>query len=455
MTQPVSFSLVAGEASGDLLAGLLLGGLHKQWPDMHSAGIGGPRMAQHGFQAWWPYEKLAVRGYVEVLRHYREIVNIRAQLKQRLLANPPSAFIGVDAPDFNLDLERDLKAAGIPAVHFVCPSIWAWRVLSLMGMLATLRGAPSEAPRKFDRLGYSLLVVCVLMLQLAIDRGQQLDWFDSPEIVLEVSIGLIAGYMFVVHSMSTERPLFAGGLRRDRNLVLGVAMSVLVGWPFMGSMVLLPQFLQEVQGYTVASAGVLMAPRGIGLILSMLVLSRVGSSIDLRAAFAFGCVMNTMGLLAFAWLPADVPADVLTGWLLLQGMGLGLIFVPLNTLTFITLPAEYRTEGAALMVLSRNLGSSLGVAMLVRGISTDAGANFDRLREIAHVPAADDLSSFAWILQMAHREALVIAYSNQYVLLALMPAILLPFVWLMRRNVTTGTLSGPSDRPVPRDEVLH
>jgi len=162
-----------------------------------------------------------------------------------------------------------------------------------------------------------------------------------------------------------------------------------------------------------------------------------------------------MGLLAFAWLPADVPADVLTGWLLLQGMGLGLIFVPLNTLTFITLPAEYRTEGAALMVLSRNLGSSLGVAMLVRGISTDAGANFDRLREIAHVPAADDLSSFAWILQMAHREALVIAYSNQYVLLALMPAILLPFVWLMRRNVTTGTLSGPSDRPVPRDEVLH
>ncbi|NDF44464.1 MAG: lipid-A-disaccharide synthase [Betaproteobacteria bacterium] len=127
MSKPVSFSLVAGEASGDLLAGLLLGGLKQQWPDMHSAGIGGPRMAQHGFQAWWPYEKLAVRGYVEVLRHYREIVGIRAQLKQRLLANPPSAFIGVDAPDFNLDLERDLKAAGIPAVHFVCPSIWAWR----------------------------------------------------------------------------------------------------------------------------------------------------------------------------------------------------------------------------------------------------------------------------------------------------------------------------------------
>lgn len=127
MTEALSFSLVAGEASGDLLAGLLLGGLRDKWPNMQSGGIGGPRMAVHGFQAQWPYEKLAVRGYVEVLRHYREIVGIRKQLRDQLLAQPPSAFIGVDAPDFNLDLERDLKAAGIPAIHFVCPSIWAWR----------------------------------------------------------------------------------------------------------------------------------------------------------------------------------------------------------------------------------------------------------------------------------------------------------------------------------------
>jgi lipid-A-disaccharide synthase len=127
MAEALSFSLVAGEASGDLLAGLLLGGMRDKWPDMHSSGIGGPRMVAQGFDAWWPYEKLAVRGYVEVLRHYREIVSIRRQLRERLLATPPSAFIGVDAPDFNLDLERDLKAQGIPAIHFVCPSIWAWR----------------------------------------------------------------------------------------------------------------------------------------------------------------------------------------------------------------------------------------------------------------------------------------------------------------------------------------
>ncbi|AMO25171.1 lipid-A-disaccharide synthase [Ramlibacter tataouinensis] len=119
--------MVAGEASGDLLAGLLLEGLTRRWPQLVSQGIGGPQMQRHGFQPWWPHEKLAVRGYVEVLRHYREIVGIRDQLRQRLLADPPDAFIGVDAPDFNLGLEEALKARGIKTVHFVCPSIWAWR----------------------------------------------------------------------------------------------------------------------------------------------------------------------------------------------------------------------------------------------------------------------------------------------------------------------------------------
>ncbi|TSD60177.1 lipid-A-disaccharide synthase [Variovorax sp. KBS0712] len=121
------FALVAGEASGDLLAGLLLDGLEARWPALQTVGIGGPRMLAHGFQSWWPQEKLAVRGYIEVLRHYAEIAGIRRQLKARLLRERPELFIGVDAPDFNLDLEAGLRSDGIKTVHFVCPSIWAWR----------------------------------------------------------------------------------------------------------------------------------------------------------------------------------------------------------------------------------------------------------------------------------------------------------------------------------------
>lgn len=119
--------MVAGEASGDLLASLLLRGLHERWPGTQAAGIGGPRMLAQGFDAWWPSEKLAVFGYVDALRHYRELVGIRNALCKRLLAERPDVFIGVDAPDFNFGLETSLRAAGIKTVHFVCPSIWAWR----------------------------------------------------------------------------------------------------------------------------------------------------------------------------------------------------------------------------------------------------------------------------------------------------------------------------------------
>jgi lipid-A-disaccharide synthase len=122
-----SIAMVAGEASGDLLASLVIPGLQSQWSGISLQGIGGPKMQNLGFDAWWPQEKLAVRGYVEVLRHYREITGIRKALYQRLVKNPPNFFMGVDAPDFNLDLSFALKKQGIPTVQFVCPSVWAWR----------------------------------------------------------------------------------------------------------------------------------------------------------------------------------------------------------------------------------------------------------------------------------------------------------------------------------------
>ena len=121
-------AMVAGEASGDLLAGLVLDGLRARWPDLQSSGIGGPQMAQRGFQAHWPSERLAVHGYsIEVFKRVAGLLRIRKQLRERLLQERPGVFIGVDAPDFNLGLEAALKAQGIPTVHFVCPSIWAWR----------------------------------------------------------------------------------------------------------------------------------------------------------------------------------------------------------------------------------------------------------------------------------------------------------------------------------------
>ena len=178
MQQAPKVAMVAGETSGDLLAALLLDGLQSRWPSLQSSGIGGVQMTQRGFHALWPSEKLAVRGYVEVLRHYREIVGIRSQLTARLLADRPDIFIGVDAPDFNLDLEAALKLSGIKTVHFISPSVWAWRadrvekikrsvdhvlcvfpfepaLLAKHGIAATYVGHPlaSVIPMQIDRAG--------------------------------------------------------------------------------------------------------------------------------------------------------------------------------------------------------------------------------------------------------------------------------------------------------------
>lgn len=123
---PLSLGMVAGEASGDVLAAQLLAALGQRW-QVSSHGIGGPHMAAHGFDAWWPSDMLAVRGYVEVLRHYRKLVAVRKQLLERLSQQRPDVFVGVDAPDFNLALEGWLKERGVRTVHFVAPAVWAWR----------------------------------------------------------------------------------------------------------------------------------------------------------------------------------------------------------------------------------------------------------------------------------------------------------------------------------------
>lgn len=130
----VRIALVAGEASSDLLASHLIRALKRHLPDAQFYGIGGPKMQAEGFNAWWPAEKLSVHGYVDALKNYRELSGIRRSLLKRLLADPPAAFIGVDAPDFSLWLERRLKDKGIPAIHFVSPSIWAWRRGRLKGI---------------------------------------------------------------------------------------------------------------------------------------------------------------------------------------------------------------------------------------------------------------------------------------------------------------------------------
>ena len=120
-------AMVAGEPSGDLLGGQLIEAIKRHLPQAEFFGIGGPKMQKAGLESWFPMETLSVRGYVEVLRHYREIVRMRRRLIARLLKDPPQVYVGVDAPDFNLDVEIPLKRRGVPTIQYVAPAVWAWR----------------------------------------------------------------------------------------------------------------------------------------------------------------------------------------------------------------------------------------------------------------------------------------------------------------------------------------
>jgi lipid-A-disaccharide synthase len=237
--------MVAGEASGDLLASLLLSGLNARWPQLHAAGIGGPKMAEQGFEAWWPHEKLAVRGYVEVLRHYREIAGIRKALAARLLRERPNAFIGVDAPDFNLDLEAQLKAQRITTIHFVSPSIWAWRggriakieravdhVLCLFpfepaiylrhGIAATYVGhpladvIPIEPPRRASRAALGFADDAQLVALLPGSRRSEIEYIAPAFLEAAAQMHrLRPGLKFVLPVIRGLRPLVESALARQ------------------------------------------------------------------------------------------------------------------------------------------------------------------------------------------------------------------------------------------------
>jgi len=191
-------ALVAGEASGDLLAAHLIEALKRRLPDADFFGIGGPKMQRVGFDAWWPAEKLAVRGYAEVLKHYREITGIRRDLLKRLLKDKPDVFIGVDAPDFNLWLERKLKRAGIRTVHYVSPSVWAWRggrVKRIARACDHLLALFPFEPPLYEKTGLPVTYVghpLADVLPLDVDRQAVRDRLNLP-----------------VGDESTARPIFA------------------------------------------------------------------------------------------------------------------------------------------------------------------------------------------------------------------------------------------------------
>jgi DHA2 family multidrug resistance protein len=330
---------------------------------------------------------------------------------------------------------------------------WRWAfyinvplgALAVLGALAFLPETERRANRTFDFFGFALLSLAVGGLQMMLDRGNALDWFDSSEIVLEGVLAALAAYLFLVHMFTAKKPFIEPGLFTDRNFAIGVLLIFMVGVMLFSTMALLPPFLQSLLGFPVIATGYLIAPRGIGTMFAMMVVGRLVGKVDTRLL-----VLGGFALMAYSmWLMTQFTAEVgfyeiiYSG--VFQGIGLGFIFVPLSAVAFATLAPRYRNEGTAMFSLVRNIGSSIGISVVMTLLGHEAqvshaalSENITLFRSALHAPGVPSLwntGSEVGLMALngeVARQALTIAYINDFRLMMYGTLVAVPLLLLLR-----------------------
>jgi len=332
---------------------------------------------------------------------------------------------------------------------------WRWVFLvnlpvGILCILIMMRFMPKTEThqRKFDMFGFALLAIALASLQFCLDRGEQKDWFSSWEIILEAGIAIAAGWMFIVHMVTAKEPLFDRTMFTDRNFATSLVFMVATGVLLLAGLALLPPLLQNMYGYSVLQSGFLTAPRGIGTLISMLLAGRLTGKIDARILVGIGVVLMGVSLAMMTHFAIDQPSGPVIRSGVVQGLGLGLIFVPLQTLAFETLATRFRTTGAALLNLSRNIGGSVGISV----VSTE----LVRLTQVSHadlaaqitqqtIPTADPTllqtiapvagpAALAYINGLITKQALFIAYLDDFKLMMIITFAVLPLLFFMKRG---------------------
>ncbi len=304
-------------------------------------------------------------------------------------------------------------------------------------------------PRRFDLIGFSLLAVGVAALQLCLDRGQQLDWFASWEVRIEAGVAAAGLWAFGVHIFTTSGALVDRRMLADRNVMTGFLFITLVGLLLVGTTALVPTMLQTLFGYPVIATGMLQMPRGIGMMVAMMSAGQLLGKVDPRGLIALGIAIEAASLYMmslFSPTMSSMPFMV-TG--ALQGAGLGMIFVPLNTLAFATLPAALRTDAAGFYMLLRNLGGSIGISLGVGILAhqtqvshADLGAALTPFNlpwadnSIARALGADAVT--AMLDATVNKQAAMVAYVDVFRMMFWMTVAITPLLLLLRKPRSSG-----------------
>ncbi|HEU0097304.1 MAG TPA: DHA2 family efflux MFS transporter permease subunit [Allosphingosinicella sp.] len=327
---------------------------------------------------------------------------------------------------------------------------WVFLVNLPVGVLCTfllVRTMPKGEIRRrgFDLFGFALLAVALGAFQLMLDRGHQLDWFESWEIWIEAGLAAACAWMFVVHLATASQPLFDPKMFVDRNFSFALLFMVVTGVLLLAGLALLPPLLQQLFGYSVLESGWLTAPRGIGTLVSMLIAGRLTGKVDARILIFFGisCLALSLYQMSGFTLVMGAREIVISG--VVQGFGLGFIFVPLQALAFASLAPGYRTTGASLLNLSRNIGGSVGISVVTSLLARNV--------QVSHADLASQVtpstlplldpgliqrfgqlgdSAAAMLNLEINRQALMIAYLDDFHAMMLLTLASLPVVWLLR-----------------------
>lgn len=316
-------------------------------------------------------------------------------------------------------------------------------LLALLGILTFVPETERER-RPFDWFGFMLLSLAIGALQMTFDRGESQGWFESSEILLEAMVGGLFLYLFLVHMFTAKRPFIEPTLFKDRNLAIGLVFIFIMGIVLLATLALLPPYLQNLAGYPVITTGFVLAPRGIGTMISMILVGRLINRIDARYLIMFGFSIAVISVWEMTLYTADVDIWTVVHTGITQGFGLGFIFVPLSTLTFATLAPRLRTEATAMFSLMRNIGSSIGISVMVTLLAQNIQINHAVLSEsitpyntaLAQAGSLWDVTSAAGAFALnaeLNKQAAVIAYSNDFLLMFWVLLAVIPLAMLLRR----------------------
>lgn len=397
----------------------------------------------------------------------------------RLLQGVFGAAIVPLAQTFLLDInprERHgqamaLYGAGIMVGPIIGPTLGGWLTetfnwrwvffINLPVGILTFLGAAAYMPavakrlRGFDFFGFAMLSLGVGALQLMLDRGGEVDWFSATETWIELGLALTGFWVFAIHMITARDSFISPRIFLDRNLVTGLIFIFIIGIVLLASLALLPPMLSGIYGYPTITTGIVMAPRGVGTMISMIVVGRLVRVVDARYLVVIGLMITAYSLhMMTDFSPQMNSMPVITTGIV-QGVGLGLVFVPLSTVTFATLDPHYRTDATSMFSLVRNIGSSIGISIMSAFLVRNAQINHSELSVFvnpfnpnlaAQMPAAaaGDPATLSRLDGLVNQQALMISYINDFKLMMIVTICAIPLALILRKPRPVAALGGPA-----------